>query len=324
MGNLLTSVRLLLSAMNNNQTTTPRWFQYQEERFPILKYAILVAAFTTSGLSLSYLLTGGSHPLTFQMFASAFAVTFLTFFQLRVADEHKDAEHDQRYHPERPVPRGLVTLGELRRVAFDSAVIQFLVAAALSPMLLVPLLATWFYLFLMTKEFFVGEWLRKRPVLYMVSHMSILFFTDFFITSCHWMVTEKLPPFALVYFLATSFFLGIVIEVGRKIRSPKEETEAMDTYTSLWGTPTAIKVWVGALALSACFAGITAAHIHSLAVSITMLVVMFAFCILGGKTFLAKLTPTSAKRIDRLSGLWTLTSYASIGFVPLALKMLIN
>ncbi len=310
--------------MKDIKLSTPRWVQYQEERFPILKYAVLVAAFTTSGLSLSYLLTGQSHPLNLQMFASAFAITYLTFFQLRVADEHKDAEHDGLYHPERPVPRGLVTLGELRRVAIDSAVIQLLVAAALNPMLLIPLLATWFYLFLMTKEFFVGEWLRKRPVLYMVSHMSILFFTDFFITSCHWMVTEKLPPFALIYFLATSFFLGIVIEVGRKIRSPKEETAANDTYTSLWGTPTAIKVWIGALALSACFASITAACINSLVVSMTMLIAMFLLCVVAGNSFLQKLTPTSAKRIDTLSGLWTLTSYASIGFVPLALRIIVH
>ena len=54
----------------------------------------------------------------------AVLVLFGFFFQLRVADEHKDNEDDTKYRPERPVPRGLVTLKELRVVAFVVAAAQ--------------------------------------------------------------------------------------------------------------------------------------------------------------------------------------------------------
>ena len=40
----------------------------------------------------------------------AVVTSFLSFLQLRIADEFKDFDEDSRYRPYRPVPRGLVTL----------------------------------------------------------------------------------------------------------------------------------------------------------------------------------------------------------------------
>lgn len=297
-----------------------KWNIYQKERFPVIKYAILVAAFALSGLSLSYLLTDRIVMPTVSMFLTAFVVTFLLFLQLRIADEHKDHEHDMQFHPQRPVPRGLITLDELRGLAVVTGAIQLIAAASLSVKLLVPLLFAWGYLFLMTREFFIGDWLRSQPVAYMVTHMCILFFTDLFITSCHWLVVGVEPPIPLVYFLATSFFLGIVIEVGRKIRSPQEEST--DTYSYIWGRKQSVLIWLICMCLSALMALVTAAQINSVALTAPALVLLFIAACFAGDKYLRVQTPESSRKLDTLSGLWTLATYLFIGLVPLVVSIL--
>ncbi|SRR5579883_2862077 len=296
-----------------------KWMKYQKERFPLGKYSLLVAAFSASGLSLSYLLTNARHPLTAQMFIVAFITTFLIFFQLRVADEHKDFEFDAKYHPERPVPRGLVSLRELRVLAGVSAFVQLALCLSLNPVLLFPLAAAWLYMWLMTVEFFAGDWLRKHPILYMLSHMCILFFTDLFITSCHFMVSNVVPPPALAYFLATSFCLGVVIELGRKIKSPQDETNAGDTYSHLWGHQAAVKIWLTAIAASFLFAILTAAQINAEGNALIVLLVLFGLCKTTGKMFVMKPSTWAARKIDNLSGTWALATYLVLGLIPLVL-----
>lgn len=294
-----------------------KWMTYQKERFPLIRYSLLVSAFSASGLSLSFLLTGMREPLTLPMFMVAFTVTLMLFFQLRVADEHKDFEYDAKHHPQRPVPRGLVSLMELRGLAVVAGCLQVLAALLLNAKLLLPLVLAWTYMWLMTKEFFVGEWLRKHPVIYMLTHMCILFFTDLFITSCHFMVWNIEPPIALLYFLGTSFFLGTVIELGRKIRSPMDETTGTDTYSRLWGKETAVKAWLASMCVSGALAVATATQIHSGMLALGTLSAVLFVCWLGARRFLAVSTPITAKRLDTLSGTWTLMTYLMIGLVPL-------
>lgn len=294
-----------------------KWLTYQKERFPLIRYSVLVSAFAVSGLALSFLLTGGHHPLRIEMFLVAFSVTLLLFFQLRVADEHKDFAYDALHHPERPVPRGLVTLKELRSLAIAAALFQLTACLLLHATLIFPLAMAWIYMALMTREFFIGDWLRDHPVVYMLTHMCILFFTDLFITSCHFMVSNIEPPIALLYFLGTSFCLGMVIELGRKIRSPQDETTGTDTYSRLWGRETAVRVWLSAIALSGFFAIATAIQIQSGILALAVLSILLLTCWSNGKKFLATSTPVTAKRLDSLSGIWTLATYLTIGLIPL-------
>ncbi len=299
-----------------------KWLTYQKERFPLIRYSILVSAFAASGLSLSFLLTGGQNPLRIEMFLVAFSVTLLLFFQLRVADEHKDFEYDAIHHPERPVPRGLVSLKELRTLAIAAALFQLTAVLLLSANLIVPLVLAWTYMALMTREFFIGDWLRDHPIIYMLTHMCILFFTDLFITSCHFMVSNIEPPITLLYFLGTSFCLGMVIELGRKIRSPQDETTGTDTYSRLWGRETAVRVWLSAISLSGLFAVATAIQIQSGLIALAVLSILLLTCWNSGKNFLASSTPLTAKRLDSLSGIWTLSTYLIIGLIPLLVSTL--
>lgn len=51
------------------------------------------------------------------------ATLFLVLFYLRVADEWKDLDYDRVHNPDRPLVRGMVTLREVRRYLWGSAVL---------------------------------------------------------------------------------------------------------------------------------------------------------------------------------------------------------
>jgi len=294
-----------------------RFWIYQRERFPVVAHGILIAAFSSSAVCFSSLLrgkTGLPAPLTVIV---AFSTAFLFFLQLRIADEFKDLEEDRRYRPYRAVPRGLVSLRELGMLGVAAAVIQLLLGLALDPSLLLLLAVAWTYLALMSKEFFVGEWLKRHPVLYLISHMVIIPIVDFYATACDWWPAGNGPPRGLGWFVAASYSNGIVIEIGRKIRAHADEETGVNTYSALWGPRVAVLVWLGAMLTTAVCAVQAAAQIDFL---IPVAIVLAMLLLTAGTVawrFLSVPTTVRSKWIENLSGIWTILLYVSIGLIPL-------
>src|SRR6266567_3876952 len=185
-----------------------RWWVYQRERFPVLGHGPVIAAFSFSAVCFSALLRGQADLPPTRSVIVAFGTAFLFFLQLRIADEFKDFEEDSQYRPYRPVPRGLVSLRELAALGALAALAQLGLGLWLEPSLVLLLAVTWAYLALMSKEFFVAEWLKRRHVLYMVSHMAIVPLVDFYATACDWWPAGQGPPRGLGWFVATSYFNG--------------------------------------------------------------------------------------------------------------------
>ena len=160
--------------MNTAARLLPRLVRYQVERFPLTAYAPLVAIASVAAIGWSRAARGAAGYVSTSHGVTA-ALTMLTAFAvLRVADEHKDAALDRVARPELPVPRGLVTLGELRLSVSVAIAAVVALNAYLMPVALLPLAAVALWTALMTREFFVPEWLRAHPALYLVSHMVIL------------------------------------------------------------------------------------------------------------------------------------------------------
>jgi 4-hydroxybenzoate polyprenyltransferase len=305
-----------------DRVSRSRWWIYQRERFPIVAHGLLIAAFSASAVSFSALLRGGSPPPAVASYLTAFATAFLLFLQLRIADEHKDFEEDLAHRPYRPVPRGLVTRRELASIAAAAAIIQFALAAAVSWHLVGLLLVTWTYLALMTKEFFVRDWLIARPVTYLWTHMLIVPLADLYATACDWLHTGTTAPPGLGWFIAASFFNGTALEIGRKIRAPHGEEEGVRTYSKLWGRRTATIAWIGTLGLTAVCGIQAAARIHFLGPVASTLAALLLAALALARAFLVQPTNAAARRLDHFSGLWTISLYTLIGIIPLALKML--
>lgn len=298
-------------------TPRNRWWVYQRERFPILAHGPLILAFSSSAVSFSFLLRTDSGWPAWQSVVAAFVTCLLFFLQLRLADEFKDFEEDSRFRPYRPVPRGLVTLRELGVLFVCAGVIQLLVALWLAPRMVLLLLVPWLYLAGMSKEFFAREWLKARPITYLWTHMLIMPLVDFYATGCDWLATGMRLPSGLAWFLAASFFNGIVIEVGRKIRSPQDEERGVQTYSVIWGRSIAVRAWLAVMATTAACAIMAARRIDFLlpVVCLAGLVLITAAVLARG--FLAQPKPGAGKRFELISGLWTILLYLSLGIAPL-------
>ena len=298
-----------------------RWWIYQRERFPVFAHTPVIAAFSFSAVCYSALLRGAHHLPGWKPCLVSFASSFLFFLQLRLADEFKDFEEDTRYRPYRAVPRGLVSLRDLGRVWVGCIGIQLLLAFWLAPRLIVLLVLTWAYLALMSKEFFARRWLKARPITYMVTHMAIMPLVDLYTTSCDWVPTGVArPPHGLLWFLAVSFFNGMVVEIGRKIRSPQDEEEGVETYSFLWGRRNAVIAWLAMMACTAGCAYIAALRIEFARPVLVLLVILYCAAVGAGFYFLRGAVPKRGKLIETTAGVWSLLMYLSLGFVPMIMR----
>jgi 4-hydroxybenzoate polyprenyltransferase len=312
------------SAVDTQPSALGKWWVYQRERFPLFGHGLPIAAFSFSAVCFSRLLRGGEDWPRWEAAVVAFLTAFLFFLQLRIADEFKDFEEDSRYRPYRPVPRGLVTLRELAWVGIAAAVVQLALALWLVPSLALLLAGVWLYLVLMSKEFFAAVWLKRRAVIYMLSHMVIVPLIDFYATACDWWPAQGHPPAGLFWFVVVSYFNGLVIEIGRKIRAPADEEEGVPTYSVAWGRRTAVCVWLAVMAATAGCA-VCAMAVIDFAIPVAVwLGSLLAVAMVVAVWFLRSPVARSGKHIEFASGLWTIGLYLSIGVIPLAWRLLIS
>jgi len=300
---------------------TNRWWTYQRERFPIFAHGPLVVIFCLAVLLFSSLQQGGEMPELTRIIGAVIS-TLILFFQLRVADEFKDFETDSRYRPHRPVPRGLVSLRELGRLAVAGAVIQFLIAAWIDIGLVPILFAVWSWIGLMTKEFFVRKWLLRNPAVYLVSHMLVMPLIAFYVSTFDWLCDCRDLPQGLGWLLLLSFSCGLVLELGRKIKVPRRERFGVETYSALWGSNVAVALWLSSLGASV-FAYAMAAtrldpsHIFIIPGACVLIVGLATALLFPGKG--PKRFAGAEKMIEPSSGLVALLLYFGLGPLQLLL-----
>ena len=142
---------------------------FLKERIPLVSYFLLSGGFALSGAALQ----SEASLLTLLSFAG----TLLFFVELRLMDEVKDFDKDQIAHPQRPLPRGVLKISQVRHaihfLIFKMLILSF-VFFALSPLSGTLFTLVTLHLWLMYREFYVGSWLEKRPLLYAISHQLIL------------------------------------------------------------------------------------------------------------------------------------------------------
>lgn len=287
---------------------------YQKERFPLAKTAPLLAVFSAAGLCVSAELAGRSLPPV-AVYLAGFAVAMLLFFQLRVCDEYKDLEDDRRYRPSRPIPRGLVSLRQIVGLGLVSLPLTALVVWLWHPPVLWLLALVWLWLALMTGEFGAPEWLKVRPLLYLVSHMMIMPLIDLLLTGLEWMPHGVVPQ-GLLLFILLSFVNGCVLEIGRKLWAPNSEIEGVATYSALWGARRAAAVWAGFVAVSFLLLVLVGVATETLWINLTLGSIGFAVCLASARGYAKAPTLRAEKRMDTLAGLWVFACYAIAGFAP--------
>ena len=187
--------------------------QFVKERVPILPNIILCTGIL---FSCSALL---KTQLEIPSAITALAILFIFIVELRFMDELKDYEKDLVAHPERPLPRGLIsktTMGRLINgtlLLFTLLIIPSYFLAGSVGALLHSIVVIW--LFLMYKEFFIEETLAKSPIVYALSHQLIIFplcITIFTILKGQYALDTTQIGASFIFL--SSFF---TYEVGRKM-----------------------------------------------------------------------------------------------------------
>lgn len=312
--------------MSQNQNSLPffrRFLIYQKERFPFLAHGLMISAFTFSAISYSRICRKEEGFIELSDFLVGIFATITLFLLVRIFDEFKDKEDDAKYRSYLPVPRGLITLKELKVVGWTVGLIQIAIIALLQPQMLYLYLIVLAYLLFMAVEFFVPKWLREHQIIYITSHMLIIPLIDIYASGLDWLLDGDKPHWGLAWFFAVSYTNGLMLEFGRKIRTPESEEKGVVSYTGLYGTKGGVLIWI-LLLLATLGLAIGASFYAGFGINATLtLIPFFLLCATPGILFIQKPTIKKSKYIEYASALWTALMYLSLGGVPM-LKILLQ
>lgn len=306
-----------MTARSERPSGLSRAIAYQAERFPLARTGLLLAAFGSASVNVSAFL--GGRPLPGPgAYLAAFVLGLVLMFHLRVLDEIKDAEIDRLHRPERPVPRGLVTLGEVRAAGLAGVPLAIVAALAIDWRLLVPLAAAWAFMGLMTAHFFAPRLLHASLLVTLLTHMPVMAFVDLVLTGAEW-APHGGPAPGLWVFLALSFVNGCVLEIGRKTWSPEAERAGVESYSSAWGVGRAVAAWCLFVAAALGLLWVLAVMLATPLVGVVASAAALG-AIAVGVRFALRPTPQGQALLDAAAGLWILLSYAAAGWLPLLVR----
>lgn len=299
-----------------------RFLIYQKERFPFLAHGIMISAFTFSAVSYSRICRGEDGFIAIQDYLIGVFATITLFFLVRIFDEFKDKEDDAKFRKYLPVPRGLISLKELKTIGWIVGLIQIAVIALFQLKMLYLYIIVLGYLGLMGVEFFVPKWLKERQIIYITSHMVIIPLIDIYASGLDWLLGNDIAHWGLVWFFAVSYMNGLVLEFGRKIRTPEAEEEGVISYTGLYGTTRGVIIWL-LLMLTTLILAIGASDYADYGVIAYIILSTFYFiCAIPGVLFIKKPTAKMSKFIEYASALWTALMYLSLGGIPMLKELL--
>lgn len=301
----------------NNASFFKRFWVYQRERFPVLAHGLMISAFSFSAVAYSRICRGAEGFIAWDTFLVGVFTTVTLFLLVRIFDEFKDAKEDALYRKELPVPRGLISFKELRTLAIVVMLAQVGINLIFFPKMLIIYAVVMLYLCLMGKEFFVAEWLKKHPFWYVTSHMLIIPLIDIYASGLDWLLSGADAPKGLLFFFAVSFMNGIVLEIGRKIRNPKDEKVGVDTYSSMFGANKATWLWVLVLLVTWLLSMAASYYAGYGILAYVILTGIFALCCVPAVLFLNGMNSKRAKAIELTSAGWTIAMYLSLGGVPM-------
>lgn len=300
--------------MNNRSAANlpKRLYIYTNERFPLASHGAAILIFFLSAYLIAQALSSSSVRVSWEAVAG-FVTLLLVFFRIRIMDEFKDAREDAQYHPERPVPRGLITLGELRIVGIAAAVVEIGLNLWMGMPALLAYLAVLLFTFLMYREFFLGNWLRKNPALYAASHMVIVPLLASYVYALQAFRNAVVIQPVFGFYLALSFAVGLLLEIATKIVPPQKQREGMDTYSKLFGAARMTYAATGMLLFGSACATVIGQVLGFALYYYIGIWVMSVIAVVGFVRFRLSLTARNARALIKLyTPLYMLSIYGFI------------
>lgn len=212
-----------------------RWYQFMRERFDPLSHIIMIAVFF--GANAVLLQTFLFHdPATF-LFGRATTtglIAFLFFFHLRLFDELKDYQTDCEVNRDRPLPRGLISLGEFKTALWMVIATELALATLLGMKALTAFLIPLIYSILMYREFFIGNWLRPKMEAYAISHTFVSGLLAVFFGSALFNVSLAEQAWPIFLVIGNNWMIFNTFEFARKTFGQAEERANVESYSKRW------------------------------------------------------------------------------------------
>ena len=211
------------------------YIKYLLERFQIIPLSLLVA----SDILVIYRITSDKNIVIWKYFIS-FLFVILYLFHNRLADDRRDFDFDNKFHPDRAVQRGLISLNKLKILSFISIVLMILLSGSfnfLSLAIFIPLIL---YALFAKKDFFLAHDFKEKHLfgynfLNMLQILSLqVFIYASMIDSLHF---NNFICFHILFV----FVLSLQVEVTRKIKPGT--SLGKDLYSDRMGMGGAIVLW---------------------------------------------------------------------------------
>lgn len=220
-----------------------KWYTYQKERFPIIAYGLYCFCLVFGVFCYSNYLIKNDYciavkdtsSINYYFLIPMFLVGFLQFLMVRIVDEFKDYEEDCKYRAYRPVPRGLVTLKELRVLFIICAFLQVIITIIVNTKSLIFLGIVWLFFIVMSKGFFIKNFLDRHILVEVLLDEILLPITMLYVVSFLIIINLNV----IWKFLVLAYIISWIIEIARKIRCKEKEEEGVKTYTAVFGIPKA-------------------------------------------------------------------------------------
>ncbi|HUH05617.1 MAG TPA: UbiA family prenyltransferase [Kofleriaceae bacterium] len=292
--------------------------EYLGERFPVpvtllLSVATALGAYATAQAEI---IRAGNAPLIIDGTALAGCLMiFLFLFHLRVFDEHKDYQLDAETRPDRPVQRGVITLGQLKVLGAIAAAGQIALALAAGPKLAALYAIPMAYSLLMYVEFFARDWLAARIGWYAISHTVVMCLLALVLGVRYADGAFGVPP-ALWGFVALNLTSFLSVDVLRKIWAPPTEVDGLDSYSKRYGIPRACSLGAALIVASAAIAGWTGWNLGGRIGWLAVVAAVTAWGLFEIRGFAAAPTVKREKRLELVAGMHLLVLF--LGLVVLA------
>lgn len=226
-----------------------KWYTYQKERFPVIIYGlymlcIVFAVFCFSNYfgkmyhdTLVFCTDPGPYKIEYIKIIPMFVVAFLQFLMVRIVDEFKDYEEDCKYRPYRPVPRGLVTLKELKVLFIICAILQVVITGIFNREGLILLGIVWIFFAIMSKGFFIKKFLDKHILAEVTLDEILMPILVLYLSSFIYIDYSNIWTLLLI-----SYVISWIVEIARKVRCKEDEEEGVKTYTAVFGIGKAVLI----------------------------------------------------------------------------------
>lgn len=216
-----------------SSTVLQRLYIYQKERFPVVFVFLTTLAVVLSSFAVT------NTPLHFLNIFFALLAAFIYILHIRIVDEIRDYQHDLEYHKLRPIPRGIISLQELKTIDLFTILIFTLVAIQYGFLTFFIGLSAILYTFFASQEFFMYEKIRSHFLLYNAVNIIQIVILQLFVYA---LFSPTFYDSLIVWIhLLFIFINSIILEILRKIKIKSEESLGHDTYSwhlgfkkSLW------------------------------------------------------------------------------------------